>query len=149
MLITGCNHLISRHYVTTLPIWSPNNVVSSCQLMEWPPDGRRCVVNQEVKDRLTGRRLGSQTPEKRVIVGLFLFMWFKSLGRMSMAHEMLMLMFPLLLSSQSPQVHGEVWSSTDSRHTDLRCPQQEEMNLNLNSTDSDSRAVMKNNKSIS
>lgn len=69
MLIIGCSHLISRYYVTTRPIWSPNIVVSSCKLMEWPPDGRRCVVNQEVKDKLTGRRLGSQTPEKRVIFG--------------------------------------------------------------------------------
>lgn len=147
MLTIGCSHLISRYYVTTRLIWSPNNVVSSCKLMEWPPDGRRCVVNQEVKDMLTG--LGSQTPEKRVIVGLFLLRWFKSLDRMSMAHEMLMLMFPLLLISQSSHVHGEVWSSPDSHHTDLRCPQQEEMNVNLNSTDSDLRAAMKNNRSIS
>lgn len=64
-----------------------------------------------------------------------------------MAHEMLMLMFSLFLSSQSSQVHGDVWSSTDSHHTDLRCPQQEEMNMNLNSTDSDSRAVMQNIRS--
>lgn len=67
----------------------------------------------------------------------------------SLARKMLMLMISLLLRSHSPQVHGEGWSSTDSHHTDLRCPQQDKINMDLKSTDSDSKAVMKNNRGIS